>query len=54
MTIRDFVRANRSMIDAVILNRCPNVGTINDEDRRQWVLNDEYLYNIARAEGVRI
>jgi hypothetical protein len=26
----------------------------NDEDRRQWVLNDQGLYNWARSEGVRI
>lgn len=24
---------------------------INDEDRRQWVLNDEGLYNLYRASG---
>lgn len=27
---------------------------LSDEDRRQWVLNDEGLYNWARSEGVRI
>ena len=35
MTMRDFIRANRSMIDAVILQACPNVGTINDEESRR-------------------
>ena len=25
--------------------------TINDEDRRQWVANDEGLYNMQRASG---
>lgn len=41
---------------------CPKSGTDhqhpagkhNDEDRRQWILNDEGLYNWARSEGVRI
>ena len=26
----------------------------NDEERRQWILNDECLYNWARREGVDI
>lgn len=41
---------------------CPRSGTdhthdaptLNDEERRLWILNDEGLYNWARAEGVRI
>lgn len=41
---------------------CPLSGTeythaapsLNDEERRQWILNDEGLYNWARSEGVRI
>lgn len=28
--------------------------TFNDEERREWILNDEGLYNWARSEGVRI
>lgn len=43
--------------------RCPKSGTNhyhddnirrNDEERRQWILNDEGLYRWARSEGVRI
>lgn len=26
--------------------------TINDEDRRQWILNDEGLYNWQRRSGL--
>ena len=41
---------------------CPQSGTdhhhapdtLNNEERRQWILNDEGLYNWARREGVRI
>jgi hypothetical protein len=41
---------------------CPLSGTehdhpakrLSDEDRRQWILNDEGLYNWARSEGVPI
>ena len=28
--------------------------TRNDDERRDWILNDEGLYNWARSEGVRI
>jgi len=42
---------------------CPKSGTdhyhddncpINDEDRWQWVQNDEGLYNWARQDGVQV
>lgn len=41
---------------------CPRSGTehdhepetLNDAERRQWVLNDEGLYQWARSEGVNI
>jgi hypothetical protein len=28
--------------------------SLNDEERRQWILNDEGLYRWARSEGCRI
>ena len=31
-----------------------NVHSINNEERRQWILNDEGLYRWARREGVKI
>lgn len=31
-----------------------NDRTRDDDERRQWILNDEGLYNWARSEGVRI
>jgi hypothetical protein len=43
--MRRFIRANRTEIDAHIHAVCPNVGSLNDEDRRQWIDNDEILYN---------
>lgn len=63
MTIRDFIRANRSDIDAHI-NRVlyrydgsGNPGTIpnppptrNDTEREQWIMNDEGLYNWWMSE----
>lgn len=41
---------------------CPRSGTdhqhaapaLNDAERRQWILNDEGLYDWARSEGCRI
>jgi hypothetical protein len=67
MTLRDFIRQNRKELDAAInqgIYRYDGNGgrgtiptpapTYNDEERRQWILNDEGLYLWARSEGVRI
>lgn len=54
MTLRNFIRENREYIDGYIRGTCPNVGSLNDNDRRDWIANDEGLYNWARSEGVRI
>lgn len=53
MTMRDFIKTNRDEIDQCIRSVCPNV-SLNNEERRQWILNDEGLYNWARSEGVKI
>ncbi len=53
MRIRQFIKENRRGLDAEIKRQVPNV-KLNDEKRRQWILNDENLYNWARREGVRI
>lgn len=53
MTLRQFIRENRADIDAAIKRVCDNC-RLNDEERRQWVLNDEGLYNWARSAGVPI
>jgi len=31
---------------------CGDTPSLNNEDRRKWILNDEGLYNWARSEGV--
>jgi len=56
MTMRDFIKRNRRDIDEAIQRRIQITADMrwSDEDRRQWVLNDEGLYNWARSEGVRI
>lgn len=54
MSLRDFIRENRDEIEAGIRKTVPNIGRLTLEDLRQWVLNDEGLYNWARSSGVRI
>lgn len=54
MTLRAFLRDNRAELDAAITRACPNIGKLNEEERRLWVLNDEGLYRWARSSGVRI
>jgi len=58
MTLREFIRQNREGIDGVIASvlRCPisEIPHKNDEERREWILNDEGLYAWARREGCRI
>jgi hypothetical protein len=48
-TLREFIREHRDEIDKATKSHYRN-----DEERRQWVLNDESLYNWARSEGVAI
>ena len=52
--IEDFINENRETIDAAILTACPNCTIDDDDEREKWILNDEGLYNWARAEGVKI
>jgi predicted transcriptional regulator len=51
--MRDFLKANRAELDAMIRNACPNA-RINDSERAMWVMNDETLYRMARRAGARI
>lgn len=55
MTLKEFIKSYRTDIDAHIKSviGCePRYK--NDEERRQWILNDEGLYRWARSEGVKI
>lgn len=54
MGMRAFIRKNRAELDAAIraaLRRSDY--RLNDREREMWVLNDEGLYQWAKAEGVR-
>lgn len=66
MTLNNFIRENRSNIDAAINSALyrhdgnGGRGTIpdpppqrNDSERADWIRNDEGLYLWARSEGVR-
>lgn len=52
--MRQFIRRNRAEIDATIRRACSNLGKLNDEDREEWIANDEGLYLWARSQGVNV
>ena len=67
MTMRDFIRHNRTEIDdainAVLFRYDGNggLGIIpdpppqrNDGEREDWIANDEGLYSWAQSEGVPV
>ena len=54
MTMQRFIRKHRKELDEAIKARCPNCGKLNDEDREEWIANDEGLYNWARSQGVDV
>ena len=49
MTLKEFIKQHRQEID-----ECTQSPYKNDEEREQWILNDEGLYDWARSEGVKI
>lgn len=54
--LTEFIREHRTEIDRAIaraLDRDENPYK-NDQERRQWILNDPGLYYWAKSEGVRI
>lgn len=67
MRMREFISRHRTEIDDAInaaMYRYDGKGgrgtiptpapTRNDDEREQWIMNDESLYNWARREGVRV
>jgi hypothetical protein len=49
MKLSEFIKQHRQEIDDLIKSPYKN-----DEERRQWILNDEGLYLWAKSEGVRL
>lgn len=54
MTIEQFISRFRRLIDQHIGNVCPNCGPLDNDEREDWIANDEYLYSWALAEGVDV
>jgi len=52
--MKQFIRKHRDELTEIIRRQVPNIGSINDEEREQWVMNDESLYNWAQSEGVPV
>ena len=52
VSMAEFLRVYRDELDAAINRACPNIGRLNNRERRLWVLNDEGLYDWARMCGV--
>lgn len=53
-SLREWIRANRAELDAAIRKACPNLRSLNDNDRADWIRNDEGLYLWAKGDGVRV
>ena len=53
MSMREFIKQNRVELDECIHRVVPGY-SLNDADRREWIMNDEGLYSWARSEGVRL
>ena len=55
MGLREFIRENRTEIsESVARAYGENCRPTNDEERRDWILNDEAWYRMAQAAGCRI
>jgi hypothetical protein len=54
ISLTEFIKQHRKEIDEAIKRAVPNNQYFNDEERRQWVLNDPGLYGWARSSGVNI
>ena len=48
MNISKYINENRAGLTAYIKKAVPNFDSINDAERRLWILNDEFLYNSCR------
>lgn len=55
MSLRGFIKKYRSALDIFIRYRLNDpIRKLNDNDRREWILNDEELYKAAKRNGVRL
>ena len=55
MTLQQFITENKADIDEGIRRALGRPDySLNNAERRQWILNDEGLYRWARSQGVSI
>ena len=52
MAMQRFIKLHRAEIDGYIMGKYRGHKPRNDDEREEWILNDEGLYNWARNEGV--
>jgi len=53
MTMKQFIKKHRAELDRYIRGTTGQPeASLNDNDREEWVLNDELLYKWALREGV--
>jgi len=51
MELECFLFQNQDEIDEYIITICPNCD-LDNEERENWIMNDEFLYSWALDEGV--
>lgn len=55
MTMEDFINENWREIDECIESARGGTGwPLDNDDREEWIMNDEGLYNWALSEGVEV
>lgn len=55
MNLTTWVTKHRHTIDECVRDFTGrDDGPANDDEREDWVLNDEYLYNLALDDGVNL
>lgn len=55
MRLREFIRQNREVIDAAVIDAYGSaVKPSNDREREQWIMNYEALYLRAKRAGVHV
>ena len=54
MTIEEFIKENREVIDRYIKDVCPNCQIDEDDEREDWIYNTEILYTWAQEAGVKV
>ncbi len=54
MTLEKFIKKNRRRIDRIIKRNWPKVKSLNDLERKVWILNEVSLLHWVEAQGVKV